>query len=267
VTTRRILLVDDERTVLTMLAMALDDPTWAIEAVATPAEALDRLELGRYDLLITDKNLPGMSGVELIRVVRARDRQMPVILITGYASLESAIETLNLGITAYLEKPFPDIRELRRVVREALERRAQALALEAPFAAAAPRPKPARALKVLVGSPRAAVRETIAGLLSGGVDAVSVAGTAEELRAAVAGDAPDVVILDGAQGGEDLAALAAALGGDRGRALVVVADQGLALLTVVRLIRLEVRALIDVAPDHPTFAARLAHTLERLRAG
>ena len=113
-----LLLVDDEPSVRAALELALEDEPWRIESVSSAEEALGLLATRRFDLLLTDKNLPGMTGVDLIRKVRQDNLDMACVMITGYASVESAAETMKLGVDAYVEKPFDSIYEVVRRLRE-----------------------------------------------------------------------------------------------------------------------------------------------------
>jgi len=118
----KILIIEDDPAVRKMLAHALERPGWAIDAVETAEEALEVVGEASHDLVIVDKNLPAMSGVELAREVRERDREVAIVMITGYASVESAMAMIRYGIDAYLEKPFDDIGEIRDRVERSVER-------------------------------------------------------------------------------------------------------------------------------------------------
>jgi CheY-like chemotaxis protein len=117
--TRRLLVVDDEEIIRSVFKDLMSRECEVIEA-AHAEEALAYLEHGRVDLIITDKNLPGMSGLDLARRARQLDPHSRVILMTGYPSLVTAQQALELGLLDYLLKPFDDIREVRARLREAL---------------------------------------------------------------------------------------------------------------------------------------------------
>src|SRR3712207_2119015 len=106
---RRALIVDDEPTVASALSLAAGDAAWEVETAHSAEEALRLLTTRKFDAILVDKNLPGMTGVELIRRARELHRAAAIVMMTGYASPESASETLNLGVDAYIEKPFDDI--------------------------------------------------------------------------------------------------------------------------------------------------------------
>ena len=118
----RVLIIDDEPSVLVGLQLAFEDVDWHIEVATSGATALERIGDG-FDLIITDKNLPDIDGVELVRRIRIDDPEVRVVMITGYASLDSAVETANLGIDAYIEKPFRDVFEVRKQVEALLAKK------------------------------------------------------------------------------------------------------------------------------------------------
>jgi diguanylate cyclase (GGDEF)-like protein len=116
-----ILVVDDELFFRRLFAEALaEDGT--VETVASGEEALQRLQHGGIDLVLTDMVMPGVDGLEVLRQTRGLDNPPDVILVTGHASMESAIQALKNGARDYLIKPF-DPEELRHLVRTCLEQR------------------------------------------------------------------------------------------------------------------------------------------------
>lgn len=115
-----VLVVDDEEIVLNLMRDLLVPDGVEVATARTGDEGAAMLSARRFDLLITDKNLPGASGLELARLARQRHPECAVIVMTAYPSLESAQEGLAIGLLDYLEKPFPDIGEVRRKVREVL---------------------------------------------------------------------------------------------------------------------------------------------------
>lgn len=121
-----VLVVDDELVVRDVLRMLLQRETDLIVYTAETAEAaLSQLRTTRFDLLITDKNLPGMGGIELIAEARKRQPALEAIVITGYASAESVLGALAAGASDYLTKPFDDLKVVRARVRAALDRSAE----------------------------------------------------------------------------------------------------------------------------------------------
>ena len=119
----RILVVDDERSMREMLDIFLGREGYSVTECAAGTEALRLLdEKGPYDLVITDINMPGLSGFDLLREVKARFSDLPVLMITAYGSPDSAVEAMKLGATDYITKPFR-IEEIKARISAAVERR------------------------------------------------------------------------------------------------------------------------------------------------
>ena len=113
-----VLVVDDEDSVRTAVRRILSNADFNVTTAASAHDALDILDARRFDAIVTDIMMPEMDGLELLRRIRHRDREMPVIILTGHPSLESAVLAVNEGSFHYMMKPFaPD--ELCATVREA----------------------------------------------------------------------------------------------------------------------------------------------------
>ena len=166
---RRLLVVDDEEIIRSVFKDLMDKECEMFLA-ADAEEALAHLRRGPVDLIVTDKNLPGLSGLELAQEARKLDANSRVILMTGYPSLVTTQQALELGLLDYLLKPFDDIREVRTKLRETL-------------AAAAPvRRAPglgSRRVDVLEDSP-AAARQITEALASLGLEARVMPGAPTE---------------------------------------------------------------------------------------
>ncbi|MBW2702909.1 MAG: response regulator [Deltaproteobacteria bacterium] len=119
--TARILVVDDEDSILEVLTELLANQFQVLTAsdVSGAIECLD--ELGA-DVVLTDKNLPGPSGLLLLAHVKKHFEDTEVVMMTGYASLESAIEAMRLGAYDYLLKPFDDVALVSDKIRRAVEK-------------------------------------------------------------------------------------------------------------------------------------------------
>lgn len=117
----RVLVVDDEPVILQILRAVLAEEPWDCIFAGSGREGLAALEAGGVDCLLTDKNMPDLSGLELARVARAQGAE--VLVMTGYASVETAVRAVELGVFDYIVKPFEDIFAVRRKVGQALERR------------------------------------------------------------------------------------------------------------------------------------------------
>jgi CheY-like chemotaxis protein len=118
-----VLVVDDEPVVLDICARLLErEPDLVVTLAQTAEEALPLLSEQRFDVLVTDKNLPGMDGVALIAEARRLQPTLEALMITAYASSESVVAAFAAGASDYILKPFDDLRVLRAKVRAALER-------------------------------------------------------------------------------------------------------------------------------------------------
>jgi len=117
----RILIVDDEEGLRRLLVRVLAKSGHEALAVASGAEALRQVAAEPFDLVITDIKMPEMDGLELLRQLKAFDPALPVIVMTAYGTVESAVEALRAGAYDYLAKPF-EIDELKLTVAKALER-------------------------------------------------------------------------------------------------------------------------------------------------
>jgi C4-dicarboxylate-specific signal transduction histidine kinase len=118
-----VLIVDDEPVILQILSAVFMGEPVRLSTAADGVAALAVIEGEGCDLLITDKNLPDTSGLELMRRAKVRDPLCEVILITGYASVETAVDALNQGAFDYLRKPLDDVFDVRRKAARALDRR------------------------------------------------------------------------------------------------------------------------------------------------
>src|SRR5947208_6205047 len=114
---RSILVVDDERRQREIYRDILQDEGYEIETAPSGEVALKLLVQRRFDLVLTDLNLTGMTGVQLLAEIVAADPTVAVVLITGYPSIQSAIEATKKGVYQYLEKPV-DRDKLLAVVGE-----------------------------------------------------------------------------------------------------------------------------------------------------
>jgi DNA-binding NtrC family response regulator len=117
---RRILIVDDDEIFLRPLQRTLELAGYETQVVASGESAIDLLKADDVDLVLTDKRLPGMDGVELIRRVKADHPDLAVVVMTAYGTIESAVEAMRVGAEDYLVKPFEGA-EVLMVVRRAIE--------------------------------------------------------------------------------------------------------------------------------------------------
>ena len=106
ITPARILIVDDESTIVELVSRMLSAQKHEVLGVYTGELALEAMKEQQPDVVLTDKNLSGISGIEVVRQGRKLLPDAEFIVMTGYASLDSAIEAIELGVFAYLIKPF-----------------------------------------------------------------------------------------------------------------------------------------------------------------
>ncbi|HME45964.1 MAG TPA: response regulator [Syntrophorhabdales bacterium] len=112
----QILVVEDSKPLREMLVHVLREDGTGVDSAKDGKEALDRYYSTPYDLIITDLNMPEVTGIELIKKIREQDDLIEFIIITGYASLESAVEAIKAGAFDYIIKPFK-VEELKVAVR------------------------------------------------------------------------------------------------------------------------------------------------------
>jgi two-component system copper resistance phosphate regulon response regulator CusR len=117
----RILVAEDDRPVASFLKKGLEAEHYAVDVAAGGDEALSLTEAVDYDLMVLDLMLPEIDGLELLKRLRARKRNLPVLILTGRNRVEDRVKGLDLGADDYLTKPFA-YRELSARVRALLRR-------------------------------------------------------------------------------------------------------------------------------------------------
>ena len=116
----RILIVDDQEMLRDSLAATLAREGHEVVAAGDGAAALSRLESTRIDLLLTDLRMPKMSGIELLAEAKKRRPDLPIVLMTAFATVQTAVEAMKLGAYDYIQKPF-EADELKLLVERTLE--------------------------------------------------------------------------------------------------------------------------------------------------
>ena len=118
-----LLVVDDQTSMRELLGILFEREGYTVSAASSAEEAIALLKSLPIDLVLTDMNMPGMSGLELVRLVRSgvipQHRDLPMVMVTAYGTTQSAIQAMKEGASDYVLKPF-DNDELRIVVRKAL---------------------------------------------------------------------------------------------------------------------------------------------------
>lgn len=115
----RILIVEDEEKIARLLELELTYENYEVEKVYDGQKAFTKLQEEEWDLILLDIMIPGLSGIEVLRRIRASDKNIPVILLTAKDSIEDKVAGLDLGADDYVTKPF-QIEELLARIRAAL---------------------------------------------------------------------------------------------------------------------------------------------------
>lgn len=117
--TARILIVDDDENIRKVLTTILEDEGYIIESVGTARKAIAKTGKNFYNLALIDIRLPDMEGIELLTRMKDTTPKMRKIIITGYPTLQNAVEAVNRGADAYIIKPF-DMKKTLRTLEEEL---------------------------------------------------------------------------------------------------------------------------------------------------
>ena len=118
----KILIVDDERSLRDVLGIMLKRAGYDVTVASDGDEAIARVEKELFDLVITDLKMPNAGGLEVLKAVKEASPDTVVLIITAFASAESAVEAMKLGAYDYLPKPF-QVDEVQLIIRNALEKR------------------------------------------------------------------------------------------------------------------------------------------------
>lgn len=102
----KILVVDDEQSNIEVMEKILSKEAYAVVTAKQASIALTHLKKQKFDLVISDLRMPGVSGLELLRAIRKEDQSIPVILLTAYGTVEDAVEAMKLGALDFLSKPI-----------------------------------------------------------------------------------------------------------------------------------------------------------------
>jgi CheY-like chemotaxis protein len=102
----RVLVIDDEQIVHESIERILGPEGYEVDVAFSVNEAQNKLKLGKYDLALTDMMMPGESGLDALKLINEQHPNCPVVMFTGYATVDSAVESLKLGALDYLPKPF-----------------------------------------------------------------------------------------------------------------------------------------------------------------
>jgi DNA-binding NtrC family response regulator len=117
----RILIVDDDENIRKVLMAILEDKGYIMEAVGSAREAIKKTDKKFYNLALIDIRLPDMEGIELLMKIRDTTPRMRKIIITGYPTLQNAVDAVNKGADAYVTKPF-DVEKVLDTISEQLKK-------------------------------------------------------------------------------------------------------------------------------------------------
>ncbi|MFO0705704.1 MAG: sigma-54 dependent transcriptional regulator [Nitrospira sp.] len=118
----KILVVDDEQSLREVLSIMLKRAGYAVTSVADGEEAIEQIQKEIFDLVITDLRMPKVDGMEVLKAVKSTSPETVVLLITAFATADSAVEAMKQGAYDYLTKPF-QVDEVQLIIRNALEKR------------------------------------------------------------------------------------------------------------------------------------------------
>jgi len=117
----RILIVDDDESIRKVLVAVLEENEYVVDSAKDGKEAIEKTSRGFYNLALVDIRLPDSEGTKLIAKMKETTPRMRKIIITGYPSLQNAVDALNKGADAYIMKPF-DMDKVLQTIKEQLEK-------------------------------------------------------------------------------------------------------------------------------------------------
>lgn len=121
----KILVVDDEKSICEFLTIVLKSEGYDVTAVADGREAINHVETGNFDLAIVDLNLPSIGGIDVLRRIKQLNAAIEVVVVSGYASLDTAVESVRAGAYDYIVKPF-NVQTITDVVKKGIDKIRQA---------------------------------------------------------------------------------------------------------------------------------------------
>ena len=140
----RVLLVDDDKSLLDILGTILELEGHGVEKCASAHAGLLKMRENEYDLVLVDLKMPRTTGIDMLRVIREERPETKVVIMTAYATVNSTVEAMRLGVFDYLPKPFK-LADLRTILKRAQrERGASPLTAASLSASAAARSEPIR---------------------------------------------------------------------------------------------------------------------------
>ena len=126
----KILVVDDEEGMREFLTYMLEGESYQVSTAASGLEALEKIRQEDFSLVLADVKMPGIDGLEMLRRIKEIDEQAVVIVMTAYASLDTAIKAIKFDAYDYLVKPFADTDKLLGIIEKGLARHQELMAGE-----------------------------------------------------------------------------------------------------------------------------------------
>ena len=120
----RILIVDDDENIRKVLVAILEDEGYNVESVGTAKEAIERTRRNYYNMALIDIRLPDMEGIELLTKMKDTTPKIRKVIITGYPTLQNAVDAVNRGANAYILKPF-DVGKVLKTLKEQLQKQGE----------------------------------------------------------------------------------------------------------------------------------------------
>ena len=248
-----ILIVEDD-TVLAGVLQTAFRRSWAVDMAANADEALATFREHKPDIVLTDKNMPGMNGLELLHAIRRLDPHVGMVVMTAYGTEESASDSFDLGVDAYVEKPFPDllafVAEMERLRERVAARRG---------ATAGPKKN---SLNIFAATSDDARKAALAAMFDP-MDTPRWFASFDALSRAVAAGGCQAAVVDCASLGvaADLASIAL----DSRNLPIIIVAEGLRVPDISRLINLGVKGLVNAPLDSARAGEILSGTLTRIR--
>jgi len=113
---KKALVIDDEQVILDSVSKVLTDEDYEVDVSLSGLEGLEWAIQKDYDIVLTDVRMPDIGGMKVLRDIKRAKPALPVVIITGYATVKSAVQSMKLGAADYLEKPFTPDQLLKAVV-------------------------------------------------------------------------------------------------------------------------------------------------------
>ena len=117
----RILAVDDDENIRKVIVAILEDEGYTVESVGTAKEAIEKSKRKFYNLALIDIRLPDMEGIQLLTKFKETTPRMRKVIVTGYPTLQNAVDAVNKGADAYIVKPF-DVKKVLKTIQEQLSK-------------------------------------------------------------------------------------------------------------------------------------------------